>query len=210
MFSLKEAKLITGGGLTKTTKMPCYSFSLPIESCVAGSRLRPLARSVCNNCYAGKGRAAFKNVFNARAARLRALQNPQWTDAMIELIRHYSSDYFRWFDAGDIQSEQMLHNIVTIATKLSTTKFWLPTQERRLVRQYQSKYIVPNNLLIRVSAPMINVPLASKQYPHVSMVAEKPNPFLGYICPATTIRNTCDDCRACWDRDIDSIIYKAH
>ena len=210
MLSLKEAKILTGGGLTKTSKMPCYSFSLPIEACHSGNRLRYVSGSVCNNCYAGRGRAKLPNVIKARDKRLAALDNPKWVEAMVVLIKHYSSDYFRWFDAGDIQSLEMLHNIVKIANQLPRTQFWLPTQERRLIRHYKEKHTVPGNLLIRVSAPMRNIPLTAPYLTHVSMVADNPNPFLGYVCPATTTRKTCDSCRACWDTQVDSIIYKHH
>ena len=50
----KEAKQITGS-LTKTSKMPGLSYSLPAWECKTGAKLRKVKNSVCASCYAMKG-----------------------------------------------------------------------------------------------------------------------------------------------------------
>ena len=51
---VKEAKKITGS-LTRTSKMPGLSYSLPAWECKTGSKLRKIKGSVCASCYALKG-----------------------------------------------------------------------------------------------------------------------------------------------------------
>ena len=52
-MKVKEAKQITGS-LTRTSKMPGLSYSLPAWECKTGSKLRKIKGSVCASCYALK------------------------------------------------------------------------------------------------------------------------------------------------------------
>lgn len=205
MITVKQANKITGG-LTITKKLPCRSFSLPASACIAGSRLATLRTSPCYDCYAKRGSYVWPNVRKAQQQRLKNLSHPQWVEAMVFLIKRYSPDYFRWFDSGDIQDMEMLNKMFEVARQTPETKHWVPTQERRMVKNI----IPPQNMVIRVSSPVYNVPLISSIHIHASMVMHNPDSNLGYICPATTIRKTCDTCRACWDPNIDNIIYRKH
>ena len=53
-MKVKDAKKITGS-LTRTSKMPGMSYSLPAWECRTGSKLAKIPGSVCFNCYAMKG-----------------------------------------------------------------------------------------------------------------------------------------------------------
>ena len=53
-MKIKQAKEITGS-LTRTSKMPGLSYSLPAWECKTGSKLRKIKGSVCASCYALKG-----------------------------------------------------------------------------------------------------------------------------------------------------------
>ena len=53
-MKVTEAKKITGS-LTRTSKMPGLSYSLPAWECKTGSKLRKIKGSVCASCYALKG-----------------------------------------------------------------------------------------------------------------------------------------------------------
>ena len=52
-MKVKDAKEITGS-LTRTSKMPGLSYSLPAWECKTGSKLRLIPDSVCSMCYALK------------------------------------------------------------------------------------------------------------------------------------------------------------
>jgi hypothetical protein len=73
--------------------------------------------SVCL-CIAMKGNyTRFPSVKKAQYKKLGQLFNPAWVDAMVSMIERENNKYFRWHDAGDIQSAQHLKNICDVANK---------------------------------------------------------------------------------------------
>ena len=111
-MKVKEAKRITGS-LTRTSKMPGLSYSLPAWECKTGSKLRKIKGSVCASCYALKGNyTRYKAIKAAQYVRLKALKDTKWIAAMVaQIIRQ---KYFRWHDAGDIQSMEHLLSLIHI------------------------------------------------------------------------------------------------
>ena len=82
-MKVKEAKQITGS-LTRTSKMPGLSYSLPAWECKTGSKLRKIKGSVCASCYALKGNyTRYKAIKAAQYQRLEALKRPGWVTAMV-------------------------------------------------------------------------------------------------------------------------------
>ena len=113
-----QAKEIIGGDLSATTKMPCKSFNLPAWECKTGSKLAKIPGTVCHGCYAMKGNyTRFPSVKKAQYKRLGQLFNPSWVAAMVSMIERENNKYFRWHDAGDIQSIKHLKNIIEVANK---------------------------------------------------------------------------------------------
>ena len=207
IMTFEEAKLITGG-LAQTSKMPCPSWGIPAKYCRTGQLLRKHPNTSCSKCYAMRG---FMNGF-ARGAYERRFENayhPQWVEAMIWLISDSVSirtPYFRWFCSGDLQSLQMLTNIVEVCEALPSITFWLPTQERRLIERWsQSGKSLPANLTIRFSSPFaIDSPAPRCDYPQSNVVTAEPT------CPASKQQNRCLECRACWDRNVPLVSYLEH
>lgn len=136
---------------------------------------------------------------------------PEWVPAMVDAIHTKErSGFFRWFDSGDLQSLGMLEKIVAIAEELPEVKFWLPTKEYSVVSEYLEKHgEFPENLTVRLSAYMVDKAgpnlLAEQLGLTTSEVRTK-----GETCPAPTQGNKCLDCRACWDRGVQTVIYKKH
>ena len=201
------------GGLSKPSKMPSYGYSLSAFKCKVGSKLRNIANSTCSDCYALKGRYVFLNVQEALDRRMdKLLNNPKWVDAMVFLLLHYctKSKVFRWHDSGDIQSIDHLQKIVEIAERTSDIQHWLPTREVGIVKQYLKEFgEFPNNLVVRISATMING-LPHKFHRHTSTVSTAKEFDLGWTCPASKQGNKCDTCRACWDSNVENITYPLH
>jgi len=202
------------GSLSAPSKMPCYSYSIPAEKCITGSKLREIDGSVCSDCYACKGCYVFKSTKNAMQFRFDSLSDLSvWAEHMIELIRlqtptnDLSRSFFRWHDSGDLQSIEHLKAINSIALALPYIKFWLPTREYDIVRQFTSKNIVAPNLTIRLSAHMIGKNI--ERIP-LGMVASSVDSGIGEKCPASKQGNECADCRNCWDKNIKNIDYVQH
>lgn len=214
-MKLSEAKAITGG-LTTTSKMPCHSYGIPARACNTGGKLHNVRGSVCEGCYALKGCYAWPVVEKAQQRRLDAINADisTWADAMTVLIEHAAkrSAFFRWHDSGDVQSMAHLRAIVDIAGRLPGVLFWLPTKEVALVRAYiAAGGTFPQNLIVRISAPMLD------QRPPVvpgclgSSVHTKDNvPADVFKCRAPQQDGECRNCRACWDRNVPVVSYHKH
>ena len=207
------------GGLSKPSKMPCHSWSIPAEECAVGSLLRKIPGSTCSGCYALKGNyKRYPKVGEALRRRLEAWRadRPGWVLAMAGSIRKAGQPFFRWFDSGDLQGIEMLRDIVEVCRQTPEVSHWLPTRERAVVKEYRAAGgELPGNLTVRLSASMVGATLdPSTGGPlegiPVSMVHTDDMAAGAYRCPAPDQKGKCLDCRACWSRSIPQVSYAAH
>jgi len=201
-MKIKEAKEITGS-LTRTSKMPGLSYSLPAWECKTGSKLRKVKNSVCASCYALKGNyTRYKAIKAAQYVRLEALKDQRWIAAMVaQIIRQ---KYFRWHDAGDIQSPEHLQKIFRVCELTPETRHWMPTREAQFLKDIDPES-VPKNLIIRMSSHMVDQGPVNF-WPWTSTVTSGQ----GSTCPAPNQGNSCGDCRSCWNRSTPNICYGKH
>ena len=225
LTTVKQAIVITGG-LCKSSKMPWKSWGIPIQFCPRGSILRDKEGTVCNSCYAAKGRFVFRATKAAYMRRYQAYMHRdrrQWIEAMAFLLAKQArpeNPYFRVFDSGDLQDLGMLKAWAEIARRTPTVKFWLVTRERGIVRRFLAKDTTPDNLLIRVSGDMFDDegPTGFANIATTSTVETKVawkklvnlSTKDHWHCPAPLQDNSCADCRACWDHDVIRVTYKKH
>lgn len=200
------------GGLSQPSKMPCFSYSIPANKCIIGSKLRNVEGSVCHKCYAFKGFYNYPNPKNALEKRYLSLNDPQWVANMTLLIGSLeSSGYFRWHDSGDIQSIEHFDKICQIARNLPNIKFWLPTREYSIVGEYvKSKKSIPSNLTVRLSAYMVDGPLPTALAKKLNVVSSGVSATDNFNCPASKQNNFCLNCRMCWDKRVKTVIYHKH
>lgn len=203
-LSRKEAWDLVGG-LSKPSKMPGYAYGLPAKECKVGGALVNIKGSVCHGCYAFRGNYRFKNVQDAQYRRLESLKDPRWTEAMIALLHHLDTRWFRWHDSGDLQSPSHLEKIVAVAQAHPQISFWMPTREKVFVYSHLKKHgAFPENLVVRMSATMIDGP-APVGFPHTSTVVTS-----DHTCPAPEQGNECGTCRACWNPEVQNVAYRKH
>lgn len=215
----KEAWEIIGG-LSKTQKMPWYSWSISARKCITGAKLAKHEGTVCNKCYALKGRYMFPKVQNALYRRLHNYNNTnrlKWRNAFILLLKHKHKlsknkvSYFRWYDSGDLQSVKMLRDINVIARDTPYIQHWLPTKEYKIMKDFILQGYEPcKNLHIKISMPNINQEVVETVYKNIihDKVDKIYHPKISYTtvgaknteyeCPASTQGNKCGDCRKCW------------
>ena len=123
------------------------------------------------------------------------------------LNRFEKSGYFRWFDSGDLQNYKMLLSIVKIAKNTPNIKHWLPTKEYALITRYKKEFkTFPKNLIVRVSAPMLDTKI--KGFKYTSSIVK--NSTMESNCDAYKNQGKCLDCRLCWNKSIKDITYKYH
>lgn len=234
-MNITEAKK-TIGSLGFPTKMPGTSYGLPAKACKTGSKLAKISGSVCHGCYALKGQYMISNTVKGHQRRLEAIRNPRWVLAMVTMLRHVhhkpyitidlgqrgvraqrkggsrtrrnDTGWHRWHDSGDLQSVQHLAKICLVADLTRRVQHWLPTQELAIVREYVSGGgFIPPNLIIRVSAAMVNGRLRNWQYGSSVFTGEPPAD--AWVCPASKQGNECKTCRACWST-IEHVAYPLH
>lgn len=198
------------GNLSEPSKLPCYSYSLPAQACIMGQKLRHVKGTVCSICYALKGAYSFGNVRPVLKKRLILINHPHWVDAMTFVLNERPTmPYFRWHDSGDIQSLKHLKDIAEICRRTPNTLHWLPTREYQMIRDFAKENVIPDNLIIRLSATKIDGPapeaLAKQLGVCVSGVGKTE-----FTCPASKQGSACKDCRACWDKNVFNVVYHKH
>jgi len=207
-MTIAEAKAVSHT-LGNASKMPGKTYGLPAKECNVGSKLRNVKDSVCNGCYALKGRYTMDNVQNAEYIRLDSITHPRWIDAMAAQINHACKGvpFFRWHDSGDIQDLDHLCKIVDVAKLTPTVQHWLPTREYKIVQLYRQLYgEFPSNLVVRLSAHMIDAdPPSGYGLPTSTVVSDNTE-----TCPSRSQDNECKDCRACWNSDVSNVSYARH
>ena len=192
---VKDAVKITDS-LTGTSKMPGKSYSLPAWECQTGSKLWNNPKSPCFFCYAKKNNyVRYPAIKAAQYRRLDAIKHPLWVDAMVAQIKRMK--WFRWHDAGDVQSVEHMNKILEVARQTPDTKHWMPTQERPYLPAPED---VPDNMIIRLSAARIDGS-AGNAWSHSSSVVTDGSE----TCPSGKQGNKCLDCRACWNKDIKTL-----
>lgn len=206
-----EATAIVGS-LGRPSKMPGKAYGIPAHHCHMGSKLVDVKGSVCENCYALKGRYVMPNVQAAEEKRFASLTDPRWVANMVFLIG--DEEWFRWHDSGDLQDVEHLARICEVARRTPKTHHWLPTREYKIVEDYRKAGgVIPENLVVRLSAHMVDGPAPSGYGLPTSQVVTDGT----YTCHAREHGNHCDgsgpdgsDCRACWDPEVANVSYPQH
>jgi len=204
-------KLITLGHFSKTSKMPCPSYSLSAFDCITTD-------SICMKiCYAKKHHYNFKNVKDALAINKNMYMLKDWVKDFIFYIDKIENlRFFRWFDSGDMPSILMLEKICEIADQCTNTKFWLPTRRADLLIAYYESHNEQKfkdlhpNLVIRLSGKDVNedpnYELAKMLGVQVSSVVDNSS----YNCNAKNQGGKCLDCRKCWNQNVKEVKYFLH
>ena len=218
--TVKAAVETAGRVSAGNSKMPGSTYAISAKHCKVGSKLAKVEGSVCHRCYALKLQKLRPSVDQGwtnnylKATGMISRNMAEWIKACVfQIERHFAKSgqpYHRWFDSGDLQSVDMLKAICKVAAATPQIQHWLPTREAKIVKDYvKAGGVVPDNLVIRVSATMIgDKPVAG--YDNTSTVHRKGSAAVGHVCPASTQGNNCGDCRACWTKTVANISYPLH
>lgn len=226
--SQAKAKAEAGGVSSRNSKMPGSSYALPPSKCLVGAKLAEVEGSVCHKCYAVKSEAMYPSVRKGwgdnylKATAMIAAQPDKWATAMAFQITHQAKknaeDFHRWFDAGDLQSTEMLVAIVKTCELTPHVKHWLPTREATIVAAWRKAGgVEPSNLVIRISSTMIGD--KPRNAPNTSTVHKHGAEYVGHECPSDTAEHrahhkegkaNCHTCRACWSNAVPNVSYPLH
>lgn len=203
--------------LSKPSKMPCPSWSLPAWFTCPGARDKGgKPTEACSKCYALQGRYLFANVRAARERNQKDWQRSGWVDDMVSLIK--DEPYFRWFDSGDIYSVKLAQKIIRVCEATPATQHWIPTRSGKIPKfapYLESLSILPNVVVRHSSDKIDKVPSSSRRQSSVIInnIVIHPTTKLKKgvaLCEAYSRKGKCGDCRSCWSKKIDIILYPIH
>lgn len=208
--------------LSKTSKMPCKSWSLEAGPTCPGSINKETKEPypVCANCYAQKGFYRMPNVLKPRQENREGWKDANWVDDMVDLLK--GEEYFRWFDSGDCYHPDLACKIESVMRGTPKTKHWMPTKMRGVNKQvdyWQGQMQGLPNVVVRYSEKEIHKEsgILSRDDIPSSVVTKKGVGVIdgitgeeAYYCPAPKQEGKCLQCRACWDKDVGLVVYEEH
>jgi hypothetical protein len=196
--------------LSKTSKLDgIMSWSLQaIDTCPGSSDGKGGLVPACQGCYATTGNYRFANVKAPRLFNKEDWQRDDWVDEMVQALD--SSRYFRWFDSGDMYSLDLAHKITEVILRTKHCKHWLPT---RMHKFDKFKPIIEalnklDNVVVRLSSDSVTGGVIEGL--NTSTIFSDTLPDNATECQAYQHEGKCNGCRACYDKSVPVIAYKAH
>jgi hypothetical protein len=196
--------------LSKTSKLDgILSWSLQaIDTCPGSSDGNGGLVPACQGCYATTGNYRFANVKKPREFNREDWKRDSWVNDM--LIALDSSRYFRFFDSGDMYDLKLANKILELCTKAHWVKFWIPTRMHKFAKfaPVLNKLNALSNVVVRCSSDSVNGDIIQGQT--TSTIFSDQVPAGAVECQAYQHEGTCNGCRACYDKAVPVIAYKAH
>lgn len=197
--------------LSKTSKLDgIQSWSLnALETC-QGSKDLVTGELVpaCQGCYATTGNYRFPNVRAPRDFNKEDWKRDTWVSDMV--IALDSSRYFRWFDSGDMYDLRLAEKILEVMTRTPWVKHWLPTRMYKF-NKYDTvinAMMKLDNVVVRLSSDSVTGEIINGLT--TSTIFSDTVPVGAFECKAYENAGKCNGCRACYNKDVSIIAYKAH
>jgi hypothetical protein len=196
--------------LSKTSKLDgILSWSLQaIDTCPGSADGKGGLVDACQGCYATTGNYNFPNVKAPRISNREDWQRDNWVSDMVKGLD--SSRYFRWFDSGDMYSIDLANKILEVMTNTPWVKHWLPTRMHKFPKfaNVLAKMQDLPNVVVRFSSDSVDGSII----PGVttSTIFSNELPVGATECQAYQHEGKCNGCRACYNKDVPVIAYKAH
>lgn len=196
--------------LSKTSKLDgILSWSLQALDTCPGSRaddggLVP----ACQGCYATTGNYRFANVKAPREFNREDWKREDWVSDMVQALE--SSRYFRWFDSGDMYDIRLAEKILQVMALTPHCKHWLPTRMHKFskFREVIASMQTLDNVVVRFSSDSVTGEVIEGL--NTSTIFSDTVPENAFECKAYQHEGKCNGCRACYDKSVSVIAYKAH
>lgn len=196
--------------LSKTSKLDgILSWSLQaLDTCPGSKDSTGNLVPACQGCYATTGNYRFANVKKPREFNREDWKRDSWVNDMIYSLD--SSRYFRWFDSGDMYSIDLAWKILEVMRATPWVKHWLPTRMHKfakfkdVIQAMQSL----DNVVVRFSSDSVTGEIIEGKT--TSTIFSDTLPANAFECKAYQHEGKCNGCRACYDKSVSVIAYKAH
>lgn len=207
--------------LSKVGKLGVYSWSLQaLNTCPASIKSNGELVDSCKGCYAAFGMYNYANVKAPREYNKWAWQQDNFVSEFAEIL-NASHKYFRWLDSGDLYSLALAEKVYEIMKATPETKHWLPTRMHKFAKfkDVLNRMAELPNVVVRLSSDSVmgdlvnkpeglNIGTSSTIIPEqqLSDFEEKGQ----FICKAYYQEGKCKTCRACYDKNVETIAYVGH
>jgi hypothetical protein len=196
--------------LSKTSKLDgILSWSLQAIDTCQGSRAKDGGLvPACQGCYATTGFYQFAPAKNARAFNREDWQRAEWIQEMVSALGN--SRYFRWFDSGDMYDVNLANKILAVMIHTPWVSHWLPTRMHKFKKYQHVIKLMQDlpNVVVRFSSDSVTGELIAGQT--TSTIFSDQVPTGAVECQAYQHEGKCNGCRACYDKTVSVIAYKAH
>jgi hypothetical protein len=196
--------------LSKTSKLDgILSWSLQaLETCPASKNKDGSLVDACKGCYATTGNYNFPNVKAPRIHNREDWKRDQWVSDMVLALD--SSRYFRWFDSGDMYDLSLANKILAVMQLTPWVKHWLPTRMHKFIKfQHTIDAMMSlDNVVVRFSSDSVDGTIIPGFT--TSTIFSGDLPKGAKECEAYKHDGKCNGCRACYDKSVPVIAYKAH
>ena len=135
-------------------------------------------------------------------------QRDEWVSDMVKALD--SSRYFRWFDSGDMSSVDLAEKILHVMAATPHCKHWLPTRMYKF-NKFDSvidRMMKLPNVVVRLSSDSVTGEIINGDT--TSTIFSDTVPDGAVECKAYQHGGKCNGCRACYDKAVPVIAYKAH
>jgi len=196
--------------ISKTSKLGTLSWSLQaIETCPGSVGADGELVAACSGCYATTGCYNFPDTKKVRADNKKAWQEADWIQVMVKALQNQT--HFRWFDSGDMYSLALAEKMLAIMAATPHVKHWLPTRMYKFPKFHAvlaAMQALPN-VMVRYSSDAVDGTFGAG---HGSTIipAGAPVPAGVTVCTAPEQGGKCLSCRACYDKSVAVIGYRAH
>jgi hypothetical protein len=196
--------------LSKTSKLDgILSWSLQaLDTCPGSKGLNGELVPACQGCYATTGNYRFANVKKPREFNREDWKRDEWVSDMVKALD--SSRYFRWFDSGDMYDLSLANKILAVMKATPWVKHWLPTRMHKFIKfQHTIDAMMSlDNVVVRFSSDSVTGQTIAGQT--TSTIFSDTVPEGALECKAYEHEGKCNGCRACYDKNVSVIAYKAH
>ena len=196
--------------LSKTSKLDgILSWSLQaLDTCPGSKDSQGELVPACQGCYATTGNYRFANVKKPREFNREDWKRDSWVNDMVLALD--SSRYFRWFDSGDMYDLRLANKILSVMKATPWVKHWLPTRMHKF-NKYKTiieRMQALDNVVVRFSSDSVTGELIEGL--NTSTIFSDTLPANAFECKAYQNEGKCNGCRACYDKSVSVIAYKAH
>jgi hypothetical protein len=197
--------------VSKTSKLGTLSWSLQaIETCPGSVGADGQLVPACSGCYATTGCYNFKGTKAVRSDNKLAWQAPDWVDVMVAKLKKQT--HFRWFDSGDMYSLDLATKMLEVMKATPNTKHWLPTRMKKFSKFAAIISAMDSlpNVKVRFSSDAVDGTYTKGLHGSTILPDATLADSNTFVCKAPEQDGQCKSCRACYDKEIDTIGYIAH